>query len=220
MKKSAIPYYLSSIKTITQGINNWYLIPFLGFIHPLRFTVQGKGSFIADNYMDVWTLKEVLLDDCYQINSLSKCSLIIDIGASIGDFAILASVKTKQVLCCEVNSNRLQLLRANIHIAKKANITIVPKKITNLDSLFSKEIQFCDLLKIDCEGSEYPILLNAKMSTLRKVKKIVGELHFFNKEMISDFERLKKRLASAEFIVKIWENSVHDSICFFSASRR
>jgi predicted rRNA methylase YqxC with S4 and FtsJ domains len=192
----------------------------LGLLHPLRFTVQGKGSFIADNYMDVWTLKEVLLDDCYQINSLSKCSLIIDIGASIGDFTILASSKAKHVISCEVDLHRLHLLRANIQLAKKENITIIPKKIINLDSLFSKKMLSCDLLKIDCEGSEYPILLNAKMSTLRKIKKMIGELHFFNQEMKYDFKRLKKRLASAGFIVKIWENPVHDSICFFSASRR
>lgn len=220
MKKSTIPYYLSSIKTITQGIDNWHLIPFLGLIHPLRFTVHGKGIFIADNYMDVWTLKEVLLDDCYKINSLSKCLHIIDIGASIGDFAILASSKAKQVIACEVDPNRIRILRANIRLAKKDNIIVIPKKIINLDTLLSKKFLSCDLLKIDCEGSEYPILLNAKISTLKKVKKMVGELHFFNRKMENDFVRLKKRLAAAGFKITVWENPVHDSICFFSASRR
>ena len=219
MKKSAIPYYISSFKTIITGIQNWYLIPFLGFVHPLRFTIKNKGTFMTDNAMDVWTLKEVLLDDCYEIDGLSNCSVIIDIGASIGDFSIFASAKSKRVISCEVSINRLQLLQANIHIAKKTNITIIPKKIRNLDSLFSKEIKSCDLLKIDCEGSEYPILLNAKMATLRNVKKIVGELHFFSKGMIIDFERLKKRLKAAGFKLHTWENPVYDSICFFSASR-
>jgi len=35
----------------------------------------------------------------------------------------------------------------------------------------------CDLLKIDCEGSEYEILQGCAPETLRLVKRIVGEYH-------------------------------------------
>lgn len=38
-------------------------------------------------------------------------------------------------------------------------------------------IEKCDLLKIDCEGSEYEIFYSASPESLAKVNKIVGEFH-------------------------------------------
>ncbi|MES1198081.1 MAG: FkbM family methyltransferase [Chitinophagaceae bacterium] len=46
----------------------------------------------------------------------------------------------------------------------------------SLDEAFCK-IEKCDLLKIDCEGSEYEILYSAKPETINKINKIVGEFH-------------------------------------------
>lgn len=219
MKKTTIPYYLSSIKSILIGFSNWYLIPFLSIIHPIQFVIKGKGVFIADNFMDVWTLKEVLIDDCYRINRLKKLDTVVDIGAAIGDFSILTSHSATQVISCEYDKNRLLMLRKNISTAKRKNITIIPKKIITLDSIISRDIQSCDLLKIDCEGSEYPILLNSKLSTIKKIKKMVGEIHLFNQEMKDNFVLLKNRLKKAGFTLKLWSNPVHDTICYFSASR-
>lgn len=219
MKKLAIKYYLSSIKSIVYGINNWYMIPLLGLTHPLKFNVKNNGSFFADNFMDIWTLKEVLIDDCYKIKKMKRVDTIMDIGAAIGDFSILSSLKANHVISCEFDNNRLSLLKRNIQLANRKNITIIPKKIIILDSIIPSEVRSCDLLKIDCEGSEYPILLNSRIETLKSVKKIVGELHFFNKEMKDDFIRLKRRLKVAGFALTTWNNPVHDSICYFSATR-
>ncbi len=47
---------------------------------------------------------------------------------------------------------------------------------TTLDSIIN-EVGRCDLLKLDCEGSEYEILSNSLPETLRRVKRIVGEYH-------------------------------------------
>ncbi|MBL0337298.1 MAG: FkbM family methyltransferase [Chitinophagaceae bacterium] len=46
----------------------------------------------------------------------------------------------------------------------------------SLDDIFSR-IDICDLLKIDCEGSEYEIFYSAKPDTLKKINRIVGEFH-------------------------------------------
>lgn len=35
----------------------------------------------------------------------------------------------------------------------------------------------CDLLKVDCEGSEYEIIYSSSPETLKKVRRIVGEFH-------------------------------------------
>jgi FkbM family methyltransferase len=45
-----------------------------------------------------------------------------------------------------------------------------------------KPIPRCDLLKIDCEGSEYEILYTSTNETLKKVRRIVGEFHPRNKD--------------------------------------
>ncbi|MEJ7861510.1 MAG: FkbM family methyltransferase [Pyrinomonadaceae bacterium] len=46
----------------------------------------------------------------------------------------------------------------------------------SLDEIF-EEIEVCDLMKIDCEGSEYEIFYSSSKKTLAKIKKIVGEYH-------------------------------------------
>jgi FkbM family methyltransferase len=47
-----------------------------------------------------------------------------------------------------------------------------------LDQVFEDNgIGACDLLKLDCEGSEYEILMGCRPETLRRVKRIVGEYH-------------------------------------------
>jgi len=49
---------------------------------------------------------------------------------------------------------------------------------TTLSDIFRKyEINKCDILKLDCEGEEYNILLNASDEILAKIVKIVGEYH-------------------------------------------
>jgi FkbM family methyltransferase len=45
------------------------------------------------------------------------------------------------------------------------------------DLMAREEIKQCDLLKLDCEGSEYEILQNCKAETLKSVKRIVAEYH-------------------------------------------
>jgi len=51
-------------------------------------------------------------------------------------------------------------------------------KSTTLKELFrSNQIRHCDFLKLDCEGSEFEILLNAPPSVLGRIRKISLEYH-------------------------------------------
>jgi FkbM family methyltransferase len=65
----------------------------------------------------------------------------------------------------------------------------------SFDKIFSMAgVDKFDFAKIDCEGSEYPMLLNSPDETIRKVKEYVIEVHFDKnysyKDMIERFEKL------------------------------
>jgi len=52
----------------------------------------------------------------------------------------------------------------------------IPVQCVSFNDIIER-IPRCDLLKIDCEGSEYEILYSSSAETLKKVRRIVGEFH-------------------------------------------
>lgn len=74
-------------------------------------------------------------------------------------------------------------------------------EIITLGEVFSKyNIQRCNLLKLDCEGSEYEILYSLKARNLNKIEKIAFEHHIV---MGEDINKLKKYLEKNRFKVII-----------------
>lgn len=61
-------------------------------------------------------------------------------------------------------------------------------EIITLDDIL-KEMEVCDLLKMDCEGGEYEILMNQK--DFSKIKNIVAELHFDEARELEIINKLK-----------------------------
>ena len=89
---------------------------------------------------------------------------------------------------------------------KKKNYEEKVKSIS-LDDFFQKEkLEKCDFMKIDCEGAEYSILMNAHNSTLKKIKKIAMEWHRFSDDQ--DPGKLAEFLKENGF--KIIEPSSYD----------
>lgn len=53
-------------------------------------------------------------------------------------------------------------------------------KSISLNEFFHNEkIEMCNFMKLDCEGAEYSILMNADIATLNKIQKIAMEWHRF-----------------------------------------
>lgn len=79
-------------------------------------------------------------------------------------------------------------------------------EIITLDDIL-KEMETCDLLKMDCEGSEYEILMNQK--DFSKIKNIVAELHFDKERELEIINKLKnhyhvetnKRLSNGDWLI-------------------
>jgi FkbM family methyltransferase len=97
------------------------------------------------------------------------------------------------------------------------NVTIKTKK---LDSILS-DFQQVRFLKVDIEGSEYPVLYTSKQ--LHKILEISGEFHELEQNQINgyNFDRqgLKRFLEDSGFVVKI-EQAYWSKTCgFFNAKK-
>lgn len=170
--------------------------------------------------MDVWTLKEILLDHDYEKFFKVKGDCAVDIGSALGDFSIYSSKKVKRVLAFDPKPVMNKLIKKNLEINNVDNVEVYKEKVTSLNQIFKKyKIRKCDFLKVDCEGGEYQIFKNASKDTLKKTKNIAFEIHFFKKTNRSEYEKLKKKLQSNGFKLKEVENPVHDYLLFLYASR-
>lgn len=171
--------------------------------------------------MDIWTIKEVILDNNYErFYRLKNNDIVVDIGASIGDFSIHASQRVKKVYALEMDRARIELLKKNIRLNKSDNIIVKNWEVKSLDELFKKlKLKKCNLLKIDCEGCEYNIFNKSTEYSLSKIKNIAMEIHLFNARMQKNYAALKKNLTANGFKMKEIDNPVHTYLRFLYASK-
>lgn len=202
-------------------------------IHKLR---NGTKYLIRTNSSDFGIINEVYVVKEYHklLNYIKRRSIVIDIGAQIGVFSVLAAkIATKgKVFAFEPFEGNNLLLRKNIKLNNLKNVIVSEnaiaaksetrqlviskensgghsffekgderveiKTITLKDVFIKNKIDYCDFLKIDCEGAEYEILYNAPKKYLDKIKSITLEYHKNGNPL-----ELKNFLEEANFKVKI-----------------
>ena len=92
-------------------------------------------------------------------------------------------------------------------------------KCVSLDQVLDdNEIEFCDLLKIDCEGSEYEILMECRPETLGRIRRIVGEYHE-GANIKGTGEGLRRFLESRSFRIDYFGALEADSGIFYATNR-
>jgi FkbM family methyltransferase len=89
------------------------------------------------------------------------------------------------------------------------------KTITLVEYLYQQGIQKCDLLKLDCEGGEYDILLPLSKTDLHIFGRIVMEFH--DSLTPHSHHELVNLLNSAGFRVHIVPNKVHSDLGYIYA---
>ena len=169
----------------------------------------GYGLKIAYPDQQVWLgqMQELFLEDCYGVRHLSPSARVVDAGANIGTFAmqVLWRCPAAHVISIEPDPGNLSYLRENVARWMGQQIEVCPVAVgaavgvgrlntTRSDSVRisddgSVEVPVrplneflsgrVDLLKMDIEGSEYPVL-QAAGSGLRNVKRVVVEYHQFS----------------------------------------
>ena len=171
--------------------------------------------------MEAWVINEILLHKQYEeYYTIKKNDIVIDIGASIGDFSIWASRKAKAVYAYEMDKRLVHFMEKNIQHNDAKRVILKAKRALSLDKIFTENnLTKCDLLKIDCEGNEYPIFENSNDKTLQKIDHIAMEIHMFDKTMKKKRKELLNRLRK-HFEVIEHLNPVRSDISFVYASRK
>ncbi|MCV0411890.1 FkbM family methyltransferase [Nitrosarchaeum sp.] len=142
-----------------------------------------EGKIYA--YEPVKTNFELLIENI-KINSLKQVNAY--------NCAVLDSKKKIQIFLNDDDAGH------SIY-TKSQNSVLVES--TSLKNIFDEnQIQFCNLLKMDCEGAEYEILKNLPLEYFKKINKIVMEYHMFNK-FPEKLEEIKLILASQNFKIKV-----------------
>lgn len=130
----------------------------------------------------------LLLKENKEINQASNLEIFnMAVSETIGEITLFNSVH--------------QNMGHSIYEYSLPNQTKV--KTTMLDEILrSNNIQKVDLLKIDAEGAEYPILLNASPRTLQKIEKIILEYHDYLNHGHT-YQDIKKHLETNGFKVDV-----------------
>jgi FkbM family methyltransferase len=206
-----VPWIATQVPSlIVKGF--FHVVPFL------RTRICQKGGLRFEYRVataDWQVLHEVVDRDDYDITqkTIGSTSNVIDIGAHLGSFAILAATNASEgiVLSYEPDPDNFRLLTRNVARNKLTNVktfkcavagTSGPKTlfrsisnwghsltdrgysrrhvvdgVTLPQILEQNDVQTCHVLKIDCEGSEYEILMGLSPQILDRIECIVGEWH-------------------------------------------
>lgn len=170
---------------------------------------------VHNGYFEARLWSEVVVEDEYKIPQMGPQDVVLDIGAHCGFFAIACHRKgAGEIYCYEPHPDNFAFLAHNVSAIPSIQITRagIWKEKTRMDlyqppgakhsgghsakqggsHLFiplDDELRKHDrvrLLKLDCEGSEYAILLNSK--ELGRVDQICGEWHFAWPEHVQSLE--------------------------------
>ena len=172
----------------------------------LRFHVRAGTD-------DSRVLFEIYVQGCYGAAVLNPGATIIDIGANIGCYSLLAAQTAARVIACEPHPKNLSILRKNVELNHAKNVEVISHAISNKtgkasliipdndtfvgryslhlgqgrrsievscitleDLVREAHLSEIDLIKIDCQGSEYEILY-ASADILSQVRQAIVETH-------------------------------------------
>ncbi len=212
-----LPDNIKAIITPTYGKVVW---KFRRLVLPTTLQIESVGGYeiaYRKGTTDQTALVYCSIDDPFFSRvpeyQLDEDHVIIDIGAYIGTFSLVAASKVKhgKVYAIEANQEAFNLLRINTALNNATNISLhhlaigdrtgtcklyyykeylghstvnvrsrhyeVVNSCTLADFMERNNITKCHFTKINCEGAEFPIVLNTPASVLRRFGVILVLYH-------------------------------------------
>ena len=214
------PSRLAKLRSLVRTVDNWprALADHLGLTRTdyvcrlrngLRFHVRGGTD-------DRHVIFEIFAQSIYPVH-LGPDSVVLDIGAQIGGFSLLAGRAGARVLSYEPVPANFAALQRNLELNRAARVRAVQAAVTgaretrqmfvpddgghtgrfslhpgrgtrtieaacvSLDEIIADNgLERLDLLKIDCQGSEYEILYGTAAKTFDRIRAMVVECEVFD----------------------------------------
>jgi len=176
---------------------------------------QGQRINIK-SLLDLGSVIEIFHEQTYtrKYFRIPENATIIDIGASIGDFSIFCCTTFPNCTCYSYEPSieafelskeniRLNQLDEKIHpfqlaISDQRGLMEIGSQIFSaitLDDVFMQNgIQKCNLMKMDIEGAEYRVLLNAPKEIFARIEALALEYHLYEGD--EAFIRLRDSLST------------------------
>ena len=188
---------------------NWWSVPLPKFGRDVVLELRnGIRYYVRGGTRDLSTVNEAAFADPYLANGfvrVSPDSIVVDIGANIGDFAVRAAraAPDGRVIAVEPVESAGAMIATQARLNNLSNITWVhaaiggsdgdvgatrarnpyadpgapPAPMMTLQHLMAQlSLDRIDVLKLDCEGAEWDILPSSE-SVLPHVRQICMEYH-------------------------------------------
>lgn len=205
----------------------------------IRALVPSTELWVA--VKDVLVLEDYEVGSTFKLRSLPAESTVVDAGAFVGLFGLKASPFAGSVVALEPSRRNFPILSKNIGRNGVSNIesrnvalSSTRGAVTFQDSGTSSavvsggadaytvesitlqdlvgEIGRIDLLKMDIEGAEYGVILETQPSILRKVDRLVAEIHLLSQQDRERFPMLTKALKSSGLEITMIPSSARSSV--------
>ncbi|MBA3292768.1 MAG: FkbM family methyltransferase [Geodermatophilaceae bacterium] len=260
-KVSAAPYYLSSVGTLLRSVRpvgaSLRLLARRDEGAPVTVSVDGT-KMQARGFMELWSIKETLLDDFYGRHGLAVQPgwTIIDIGCATGEFVVHALQRgAGVVVAVDPALASLDLLQTNLRLngLSKSQVIVeraavvateramhLPPKQAGLRSLHAAASEVdadspdavpgktlstllaslpesrCDLVKLDCEGAEFEIILDTPDGVFDAIQRVVMEYHESSGRDVGEIAHSLRRRG---YRVAVEESQVHRGLGYLYAAR-
>jgi len=181
MKAKKLFYYLNSLLKVNVFLKNKSALFNFIFDKKVTFIFKNGLKLQIISWLDLLILKETIIDDFYQLKKCKNPRLIVDIGAGLGDFSLLAAKKYSQakIIAFEPHPQLFQLLRKNIIVNDTKNIIPYKKAVTSQKNI---------ILNIGQEGTQSSFFKNINR---KKTIKVIGyDLNQLLKNNYLDFLKI------------------------------
>lgn len=213
-------YYLKSSFTLFFGIKNFSASLFYA-LKKKEFTVHLKNGqkFKIRDLMELWTIKETILDDAYLLaNFISKeksssIKNIVDIGGALGDFSIFCAKKypNSTIYVFEPQNDSCQQVKKNIALNNIPNnqIVISNTAISNFENIetFTKNVSTNGLEKGEM------VFLESDKSDDESIEVNFTNLGIFIEKLNQNIDILKIDCEGGEYnIIPLLKNETYKKI--------